>query len=94
MQEVAVKVKKQGVEELLHTDFFIMQILARLLACVPVLRDLRFDDSMDQFGVPLQQQLDFELEASNLAQFEANFQCVFPFFNWATLATVLGFLSR
>lgn len=67
--------KKRGVESTLQTDFLIMQMLARLLSRVPVLRDLRFDDSMRQFGVPLHQQLDFKLEAQNLSQFAANFRC-------------------
>lgn len=75
LQDVAVKVKKSGVESNLRTDFLIMQMLARLLARIPVLRDLRFEDSMRQFGLPLHQQLDFNLEAKNLSQFAANFRC-------------------
>jgi predicted unusual protein kinase regulating ubiquinone biosynthesis (AarF/ABC1/UbiB family) len=70
-----VKVKKRGVEGHLRTDFLIMQLLARLLARIPLLRDLRFDDSMDQFGVPLHQQLDFRSEAQNLERFASNFRC-------------------
>ena len=75
MQPVAVKVKHPGVEARLRTDFTVMLALARAAAVLPVLRDLRFDDSCAQFGVPLQQQLDLALEAANLDRFRDNFRC-------------------
>eukprot|EP00892_Ulva_mutabilis_P007708 jgi/Ulvmu1/5309/UM022_0103.1 len=74
MQPVAVKVKHPGVEWRLRADFCVMLALARAAATLPVLRDLRFDDSCAQFGVPLQQQLDLSLEARNLERFRHNFR--------------------
>lgn len=76
MQPVAVKVKHPGVERQLRADFTVMLALARAAAMLPVLRDLRFDDSCAQFSVPLHQQLDLSLEASNLDRFRHNFRCV------------------
>lgn len=75
MQPVAVKVKHPGVEQRLRADFAVMLALARAAATLPVLRDLRFDDSCAQFGLPLHQQLDLSLEARNLDRFRSNFRC-------------------
>lgn len=75
MQPVAVKVRHPGVEQRLRADFAVMLALARAAATLPVLRDLRFDDSCAQFGLPLKQQLDLLLEARNLDRFRRNFRC-------------------
>jgi ABC1 atypical kinase-like domain len=74
LQEVAVKIKKRGVETAQRIDFAIMLQLARLASRLPIIRDLRFDDSLSQFGVPLQQQLNFEQEALNLCRFARTFR--------------------
>lgn len=70
--------KHPGVEQRLRADFSVMLALARAAATLPVLRDLRFDDSCSQFGVPLHQQLDLCLEAANLDRFRHNFRCRDP----------------
>ena len=60
---------------MLQADFRIMAWLARCAARLPLLRDLRFDDSVRMFGVPLHQQLDLRLEAQHLERFRENFMC-------------------
>ena len=62
-------------QQRLETDFAIMCGLARAAARLPVLRDLRFDDSVQMFGVPLHQQLDLRIEAAHLERFRRNFWC-------------------
>ena len=74
-QVVAVKVRHPHVAVRLETDFAIMCALARLAARLPLLRDLRFDDSVQMFGVPLHQQLDLRTEARHLDRFRHNFRC-------------------
>lgn len=75
VQLVAVKVRHPHVAQRLNTDFAIMCFLARLAAKLPILRDLRFDDTVLMFGVPLHQQLDLQLEAEHLDRFRYNFRC-------------------
>jgi predicted unusual protein kinase regulating ubiquinone biosynthesis (AarF/ABC1/UbiB family) len=67
-------VKHPHIDEQLRVDFYLMLKFARLASCIPLLRDLRFDDSLSQFGVPLQQQLSMRLEADNLEMFANNFR--------------------
>lgn len=75
IQEVAIKVRHPHVASMLQADFRIMAWLARMAARIPLLRDLRFDDSVRMFGVPLHQQLDLRLEAQHLERFRENFLC-------------------
>ena len=63
------------VARVLHLDFQIMTILARWAARLPTLRNVRFEDSIQMFGVPLHQQLDLSMEAAHLDRFRHNFRC-------------------
>jgi aarF domain-containing kinase len=74
MQIVAIKVLHPGVGERLHTDFAIMYWLASVASKLPVLRDMRFDECVQLFGVPLHQQLNLKLEAEHLDRFRYNFR--------------------
>lgn len=71
-----MKVRHPGASSLLELDFVIMLAIARVAACIPGLRDVRLEDSLRQFGIPLRQQLDLQLEAQHLDLFSHNFRYV------------------
>ncbi|KAF8067109.1 ABC1 family protein [Scenedesmus sp. PABB004] len=71
---VAVKVRHPGVGTLMARDFVLMQRAARAAGLVPGLAALRLDESVRQFGGPLQEQLDLSVEAAHLDRFARNFK--------------------
>jgi hypothetical protein len=71
---VAVKVRHPGVSTLMARDFVLMQRAARAAGQLPGLKQLRLDESVRQFGGPLQEQLDLSVEASHLDRFGRNFK--------------------
>jgi aarF domain-containing kinase len=71
---VAVKVRHPGVECLMAQDFVLMDRAARLAGYLPGLKSLRLDESVRQFGGPLQEQLDLSVEAQHLSKFARNFR--------------------
>jgi predicted unusual protein kinase regulating ubiquinone biosynthesis (AarF/ABC1/UbiB family) len=71
---VAVKVRHPRAPELMARDFELMRRAARLSAKLPGLSDLRLDESVRQFGLPLREQLDLSVEAASLARFAHNFR--------------------
>ena len=58
---VAVKVRHPGVTLLMEQDFTLMQRAANFSTQVPVLADLKLDESVRQFGAPLKEQLDLQV---------------------------------
>jgi len=73
VQTVAVKVRHPRVAELIQRDFAILRVLAELAGVLPGLSWMRLDESVRQFRVPLFEQVDLTVEASNLRAFNANF---------------------
>jgi hypothetical protein len=71
---VAVKVRHPGVSTLMARDFVLMQRAARAAGQLPGLKQLRLDESVRQFGGPLQEQLDLSVEAAHLDRFGRNFK--------------------
>lgn len=71
---VAVKVRHPGVDTLMQRDFALMLRAAQLSKYLPVLSELRLDESVQQFGAPLKEQLDLAAEARHLARFSHNFR--------------------
>jgi predicted unusual protein kinase regulating ubiquinone biosynthesis (AarF/ABC1/UbiB family) len=71
---VAVKVRHPGVETVMAQDFVLMDRAARLAGQLPGLKSLRLDESVRQFGGPLQEQLDLSVEAQHLSKFARNFR--------------------
>lgn len=71
---VAVKVRHPGVSTLMSRDFALMGRAAKAAGQLPGLRQLRLDESVRQFGGPLQEQLDLSVEASHLQRFRENFK--------------------
>lgn len=71
---VAVKVRHPGVGVLMSRDFVLMERAARTAGMLPGFKQLRLDESVRQFGGPLQEQLDLSLEAQHLSRFGRNFK--------------------
>eukprot|EP00192_Tetraselmis_astigmatica_P009037 CAMPEP_0117684252 /NCGR_PEP_ID=MMETSP0804-20121206/20968_1 /TAXON_ID=1074897 /ORGANISM="Tetraselmis astigmatica, Strain CCMP880" /LENGTH=680 /DNA_ID=CAMNT_0005495167 /DNA_START=198 /DNA_END=2240 /DNA_ORIENTATION=- len=77
---VAVKVRHPGVDHTMSTDFLIMTRLVALLGAFPGVAGLRLEESVQQFGAPLREQLNLSHEAANLARFNHNFR------NWSNVS--------
>ena len=58
----------------MQRDFALMLRAAQISRHLPVLCDLRLDESVRQFGAPLKEQLDLAAEARHLARFNRNFR--------------------
>eukprot|EP00878_Enallax_costatus_P014058 GHUV01014700.1.p1 GENE.GHUV01014700.1~~GHUV01014700.1.p1 ORF type:complete len:690 (+),score=243.48 GHUV01014700.1:426-2495(+) len=71
---VAVKVRHPGVGVLMARDFVLMERAARTAGMLPGFKQLRLDESVRQFGGPLQEQLDLSVEAQHLDRFGRNFK--------------------
>jgi predicted unusual protein kinase regulating ubiquinone biosynthesis (AarF/ABC1/UbiB family) len=71
---VAVKVRHPGVGVLMARDFVLMERAAKTAGMLPGLKQLRLDESVRQFGGPLQEQLDLTVEAQHLDRFQRNFK--------------------
>src|SRR5574338_566927 len=71
-EEVAVKVRRPGLDDLVRFDLSIMRMFARVIAVIPSLRLLAPVESVDEFGRAIRAQIDLRLEAANNARFTAN----------------------
>lgn len=71
---VAVKVRHPKVSTLMARDFVLMARAAAASSRLPGVKQLRLDESVRQFGGPLQEQLNLAVEAANLSRFAHNFR--------------------
>lgn len=71
--EVAVKVRRPGLDDIVHFDLSIMRLVARVTAIVPSIRLLAPVESVDEFGKSIRDQIDLRIEANNNKRFTANF---------------------
>ena len=69
-----VQVRHPGVTAMMQRDFILMRRAAYLCSKFPGLKDLRLEESVQQFGGPLKEQLDLSTEADSLARFNYNFK--------------------
>lgn len=72
-EEVAVKVRRPGLDDLVGFDLAVMRTFARVVAIVPSIRLLAPVESVDQFGAAVRAQIDLRIEAANNSRFTANF---------------------
>ena len=54
-------------------DMRLLAATAKLVSQLPALKEFRLEESVRQFRVPLEEQLDLEYEAANMSRFTANF---------------------
>jgi ubiquinone biosynthesis protein len=72
-EEVAVKVRRPGLDDLVRFDLAIMRMFAWVLALIPSIRLLAPVESIDEFGRAIRAQIDLRIEAGNNARFSQNF---------------------
>lgn len=72
-EEVAVKVRRPGLDDIVWFDLSVMRVVARVLAIIPSIRLLAPVESVDQFGAAIRAQIDLRVEAANNRRFTANF---------------------
>ncbi|HTE50745.1 MAG TPA: AarF/UbiB family protein [Kofleriaceae bacterium] len=72
-REVAVKVRRPRVEQIVSFDLAVMRLFARAVALVPSFRLLAPVESVDEFGHAIRTQIDLRVEADNNRRFRANF---------------------
>lgn len=72
-EEVAVKVRRPGLDDIVRFDLAVMRLFAHAIAIVPSLRLLAPVESVDEFGRAIRAQIDLRVEAENNARFTKNF---------------------
>jgi ubiquinone biosynthesis protein len=72
-REVAVKVRRPRVDQIVSFDLAVMRVFARAVALVPSFRLLAPVESVDEFGRAIRTQIDLTVEAENNGRFRANF---------------------
>jgi ubiquinone biosynthesis protein len=72
-REVAVKVRRPRVEQIVSFDLAVMRLFARAVALVPSFRLLAPVESVQEFGRAIRTQIDLTVETANNHRFRANF---------------------
>lgn len=73
--EVAIKVQKPGVEELIHKDITIMRFLAkRVHEYMPQFRNYNLPGIVNEFERSILKEIDYAQEAMNIMRFDYNFK--------------------
>lgn len=72
---VAVKVIHPHVAKSIKDDIRIMRFLCRVIERLPSFRNLGLGESVDQFSLFMESQLDLTIEAASLMRFRKNFGC-------------------
>jgi ubiquinone biosynthesis protein len=72
-EEVAVKVRRPGLDDLVRFDLTVMRLIARVVALVPTARLFAPVESVDEFGRSIRAQIDLRIEAANNQRFVDNF---------------------
>jgi ubiquinone biosynthesis protein len=72
-REVAVKVRRPRVEQIVAFDLTVMRAVARMVALVPSFRLLAPVESVDEFGRAIRTQIDLTVEADNNRRFRQMF---------------------
>jgi len=72
-EELAVKVRRPGLDDIVWFDLSVMRLFARVIAIVPTIRLLAPVESVDQFGAAIRAQIDLRIEAGNNRRFAKSF---------------------
>jgi ubiquinone biosynthesis protein len=72
--EVVIKVQRQGIKEVIASDVVVLRMLASMMEkYLPESRALNPRQMVEEFATAIDQELDFVLEATNMARFSQNF---------------------
>ncbi len=81
-REVAVKIRRPGIERIVAFDLTMMRLFARMIAVIPTVRLFAPVESVDEFGRAIRMQVDLSIEAENNRRFHGYFagdpDVVFP----------------
>ena len=72
--EVAVKILKPNIEEVIYADIFILERLSRLVRERLLVYGIDSVKIIEEFSKSIKKELDFNIEAMNLKRFKANFK--------------------
>jgi len=72
-REVAVKVRRPRVEQIVAFDLTVMRLVAKAISVIPSVRLLAPVESVDEFGRAIRMQIDLTIEAGNNRRFHHNF---------------------
>jgi ubiquinone biosynthesis protein len=72
-REVAVKVRRPRIDQIVGFDLKVMRGVARILSIIPSIRLLAPVESVDEFGRAIRMQIDLTLEAAHNRRFHALF---------------------
>ena len=72
--EVVIKIQRQGINKVIASDVVVLRMLASLMEkYLPESRPLNPVQMVEEFANSIDQELDFVLEATNMARFSQNF---------------------
>jgi ubiquinone biosynthesis protein len=71
--DVAVKVRRPHLEQIVAFDLRVMRMFARIVSIVPSIRLLAPVESVEEFARSIRAQIDFTIEAGNNRRFHQNF---------------------
>jgi ubiquinone biosynthesis protein len=72
--EVAIKIQRQGIGKVIASDVAVLRMLAALMEkYLPESRTFNPVQMVEEFAIAIDQELDFILEATNMARFSQNF---------------------
>ena len=72
-RDVAVKIRRPGISQIVNNDFRILESISRALVKLPGMRPVPLLELIDDVQLPIRQQLDFHLEAANNRQLRKAF---------------------
>src|ERR1700757_323858 len=72
--EVVIKVQRQGIKNIISSDVVVLRMIASMMEkYLPESRALNPRQMVEEFATAIDQELDFVLEATNMARFSQNF---------------------
>lgn len=72
-EQIAVKLRRPGVETMMQRDVALMTMLAKLAKLIPSMRGMPVDSMLAQISAAILQQLDLDQEARSLQELRRNF---------------------
>lgn len=75
-REVAVKVRRPGISRVVNNDMRILSFVSKALSTLPGMNAVPLPELVNEFQVPIKQQLDFHLEAANNRRFHKEFALI------------------
>ena len=75
-RDVAVKIRRPGISRVVQNDIRIVNFIASMLSKLPGMRTVPLPELVSDIQTPIEQQLDFHLEAANNRRFRQAFNLV------------------